>query len=48
MLEMNVIQKVKHVKGEIISHIFIREKKEKGQYRPIVNLKPLNVFVPHQ
>ena len=25
-----------------------REKKEKGQYRPIAILKPLNVFVPHQ
>ncbi len=29
MLEMNVIQKVKHVKGEIISHIFKRKGKRK-------------------
>ena len=48
MLEMGVIQKVNHTKGEIISNVFIREKKEKGQYRLIVNLKPLNSFIPHE
>ena len=31
MLEMGVIQKVNHTKGEIISNVFLREKKEKGQ-----------------
>lgn len=48
MLEMNVIQKVNHTEGEILSNIFTREKKEKGQYRLIVNLKTLNSIIPNK
>ena len=48
MLKIGVIQEVNHVNVEIISNIFKREKKEKGQYRPIINPKPLNVFTPHE
>ena len=32
------------MKGEFISNIFLREKKEKGKYRLILNLKHLNKF----
>ena len=48
MLDMGVIRSVKPERGQIISNIFLREKKEKGQYRPILNLKPLNQFVPYK
>ena len=48
MLEMGVIQKVNHIKGEIISNVFMKKKKEKCQYRLIVNLKPLKSFIPHE
>ncbi len=48
MMELGVIQKVMHTPGEIICNIFIKEKREKGHYRPIINLKPLNVFIPHE
>ena len=48
MQEMGVIQKVSHTKGEIISNVFMWEKKEKDQYRLIVDLKPLNSFIPHE
>ena len=40
MLDMGVIGSVKTVKGQIISNIFLKEKKEKGQYMLTLNLKP--------
>lgn len=43
-----MIQKVNHTEGEILSNIFTREKKEKGQYRLIVNLKTLNSIIPNE
>lgn len=43
-----MIQKVNHTEGEILSNIFTREKKEKGQYRLIVNLKTLNSIIPNK
>ena len=48
MLDMGVIRSVKPERAQIISNLFLREKKEKGQYRPILNLKPLNQFVPYE
>ena len=39
---------MKNVAGEFVSNIFLREKREKGQYRMILNLKHLNKFVEKQ
>ena len=45
LLIKKVIIKAKHQKGEFISNIFLREKKERGKYRMILNLKHLNKYV---
>ena len=42
LLNKNVLIKAEHAPGEFISNIFLREKKEKGKYRMILNLKYLN------
>ena len=51
MLEMGVIQKVNHVSGEILSNIFTREKKEKGQccqkHDFILNIRLLSGTIDH-
>ena len=39
LLEKHVLQKVEHVPGEFVSNIFLREKRENGKYRMILNLK---------
>ena len=45
LLEKGVLEKSVHTPGEFISNIFLREKKEKGKYRMILNLKHLNKSV---
>ena len=44
-LEAGIIQKAKHVQGEVISNIFLVPKKETGKFRMILNLKKLNLDV---
>ena len=49
LLGKQVIEKVDHSSGEFISNIFVREKKDQGKYRMILNLKNLNEnFVEYQ
>ena len=43
--EKEVLVEATHVAGEYISNIFLREKREPGKYRMILNLKHLNKFV---
>ena len=45
-LQTGVIETTSHCKGEYISKIFIRPKKD-GSYRLILNLKNLNQFVQY-
>ena len=45
LLNKKVIQKVQHQDREFISNIFLREKREKGKYSMILNLKHLNKYV---
>ena len=45
LLDKNVLERAEHVPGEFISNIFLREKREKGKYRMILNLKHLNKSV---
>ena len=47
MLEKGAIHQVSPCQNQILSHIFLREKKE-GTYRPIINLKQVNQFIPYQ
>ena len=42
MLQKGVIEKTDHTDGEFISNIFLREKKQKGKFRMILNLRELN------
>lgn len=44
LLNVGAISRVKPIKGQFISHIFTRQKKD-GSYRIILNLKPLNKYV---
>ena len=46
ILQTGVIETTSHCKGEYISNIFIRQKKD-GSYRLILNLKNLNQFVQY-
>jgi uncharacterized protein YqgQ len=48
LLNKGVIQQVEHVEGEYISNVFLREKKDKGKFRMILNLKKLNEYIPKQ
>ena len=44
LLLKKVIQKTKHVEGEVISNIFVRDKKD-GTVRVILNLKEMNKLI---
>lgn len=44
LLNVGAISRVKPIKGQFISHIFTRQKKD-GSCRIILNLKPLNKYV---
>ena len=44
LLDKQVLVKAKPVAGEFISNIFLREKREMGNFRMILNLKHLNNF----
>ena len=46
--EKEVIYKVDHTEGEFISNVFLREKKEPGKYRMILNMTALNDFVTYR
>jgi hypothetical protein len=48
LLEKEVIQEVQHSPGEFISNVFVREKKQQGKYRMILNLTQLNEFVQYR
>ena len=47
MLKKGAIHEVSHVNKEFLSNLFLVSKKE-GGYRPVINLKHLNSFVPYQ
>lgn len=47
MLEKGVIREVEPVQGQFLSTIFVRPKKEAGKFRPIINLKRLNQYMPY-
>ena len=49
MLQKRAIEQVHmgETKNQFISHLFLRPKKD-GSLRPILNLKPLNRFVPYE
>ena len=48
LLSKGVIEKCSHLEGEFISPIFFRLKKNKIDYRMILNLKDLNKFVVYK
>ena len=48
LLEKGAIQKVNPRRDQFLSNLFLREKKEPGSYRPIINLKELNSHIPYQ
>ena len=48
LLSKGVIEKSSHFEGEFISPIFCRLKKNKIDYRMILNLKDLNKFVVYK
>jgi hypothetical protein len=45
LVEKGVLERVNHVPGEYISNVFLREKKDKGKFRMILNLKKLNEYI---
>lgn len=47
LLKKGAIEKTHHVAGQVISSLFLREKKD-GSLRPILNLKGLNEFIPYE
>ena len=47
MLKKGAIKEVTSQKHQFLSTIFVRPKKEKNKYRPIINLKQLNQYLPY-
>jgi hypothetical protein len=47
LLEKGAIRETKHQEGQVLSSLFLREKKD-GSQRPILNLKNLNQYVPYE
>ena len=47
MIQKGAIQEVSPIPGQFVSSIFIVEKKDSG-YRPVINLKKLNQYIPYQ
>jgi hypothetical protein len=45
LVRKGVLERVKHTPGEYISNVFLREKKDKGKFRMILNLKKLNEYI---
>ena len=48
LLEKGAVKRVLPTEGQFLSTIFLREKKEPGKYRPVINLKELNSSIPYQ
>jgi hypothetical protein len=48
LLEKEVIVPAEHEPDEFISNVFLREKKDPGKYRMILNLTDLNEFVTYR
>lgn len=46
LLQMNVIKEASYIKGQFLSPIFLRPKKN-GEYRLILNLKKFNEWLPY-
>jgi len=46
MLEKGAIQKTEFREGQFLSNIFLVTKKQ-GGYRPVINLKNLNAYIPY-
>ena len=44
LVDKKVIVLVEHTTGQFVSNVFLREKKDKGKYHLILNLKHLNPF----
>jgi len=47
MLEKGVIREVQPAQGQFLSTIFVRPKKGENKFRPIINLKHLNQYMPY-
>ena len=45
LITKRVLVMAQHTEGEFISNVILREKRDKGQYRMILNLKHLNKFM---
>ena len=48
MLRKGAIVRTQPMQGQVLSNIFLREKKEEGKYRPIINLKGVNKHIPYE
>ena len=48
MLDLRAIKKVSPLQGQFVSPIFLREKSDTGKFRPVVNLRELNGFIPYE
>ena len=47
MLVQEAVREVSPVQDQFVSPIFLREKREAGKFRPIINLKELNGYIPY-
>jgi len=47
MLEKGAIKRVSPNQDQFISNLFLRPKKD-GTYRPVINLRELNSYIPYQ
>ena len=48
LMEKGAVKKVLPDQSQFLSNLFLREKKEKGTYRPVINLKNLNAYIPYE